>query len=324
MQMTPQFNDAPSITVVIAAFNAVASLERAVASALAQSMSVEVIIVDDASTDNTLEIADALMLADPRVRLLSSAVNGGPSVARNKGIVAARGEWVAILDADDAFAPDRLRKLSAIGARHDADLVADNLIVYDWAAQAVAGYALPRSKNLIQHIRSVDFVRNAVTGQSRFDFGQLKPIFRRRFLMARCLRYPPELRHGEDFAFILDCLLADGRFVLTTEALYLFTQRFGSISGQISGQSRTSMNLHAMRDHTLGLLDHPRVRGDRIMTALLVKRAKAIRYQLSWNKAYPHLRARKPLALLSALMADWSNWPMLVRHLVRRQQNRYT
>lgn len=322
MQMPSVSFETPSVSVVIAAFNAEESLVRAVESALAQTVPVEVIIVDDASSDRTLELAFALMRAHPQVRILTSGANEGPSAARNKGIVAARGEWIAILDADDAFAPERLRQLTALGERHDADMVADNLHFYDWNAGRVVGTALSRQGDVVRHIHPVDFVRNAITGQSRFDFGQLKPMFRRRFMTARCLRYPPDLRHGEDFALMFDCLLADARFILTTEAHYLFTQRQGSISAQASGQSRTHLNLHAMREHSLALLDRPRVRGDQRLTALLNRRARAIGQQLSWNRVYPHLRARRPVALMGAMMREWSNWPMLARHILRRWQNR--
>lgn len=322
MQYNATASDQPLVSVVIAAFNAEESLDRAVQSALAQTISVEVIIVDDASSDRTVAIAERLMVQDSRVRLLVSTANGGPSVARNKGIGAARGEWIAILDADDAFATGRLPYLTALGGRHDADLVADNLLFYDWHAGQVVGTALPKSKQPFRHIRAVEFVRNAITGRSPFDFGQLKPIFRRRFLMTRCLRYPPQLRHGEDFAFIIDCLLADGRFILSAEPHYLFTQRQGSVSDQGSGQSRTLLNLDAMRAHSLAMLDLPRVRDDRVLSRLLARRASAIRQQHSWNRVYPHLRARKPMALLEAMMTDWSNWHMLGRHLIRRWHHR--
>jgi succinoglycan biosynthesis protein ExoO len=117
--------------------------------------------------------------------------------------------------------------------------------------------------------------------------------------------------------------LADARFILMGDALYLFTQRIGSISADLSGQSRTVVNLRAMHDHTVSLFKRPRIRESRILLGLLRKRADAIDHQLSWSKAYPYLRARQPLALMREMMRDWRNWPMLVRHLIRRHQNNY-
>ena len=73
----------PSTAVIVAAFNAAATVERAVRSALAQAECAEVCVVDDASTDATAEIVAALCQADPRVTLVRQAQNAGPAAARN-------------------------------------------------------------------------------------------------------------------------------------------------------------------------------------------------------------------------------------------------
>jgi GT2 family glycosyltransferase len=91
------------LSVVIPAFNAARTIRAAVGSTLRQSVPVlEVIVVDDGSTDATAQVVAGI--DDPRVRLVSRA-NGGPSAARNAGIAAARGKWVAFLDADDLWLP---------------------------------------------------------------------------------------------------------------------------------------------------------------------------------------------------------------------------
>lgn len=91
------------LSVVIPAFNAATTIRSAVRSALSQTVSVlEVIVVDDGSTDATAEVVAGI--GDPRVQLVSRS-NGGPSAARNAGIAAARGEWIAFLDADDLWLP---------------------------------------------------------------------------------------------------------------------------------------------------------------------------------------------------------------------------
>src|SRR4051812_6346111 len=132
-------------SVIVPAFNAGQSLERAVESALAQSVAdIEVIVVDDGSTDQTRSVAEALAKCDPRVRVLALPANGGVSAARNAGIAAARGEWIALLDADDAFLPDRLQRLVGAAVSRSADIAVDDIFYFDWSAQETAGTGMGR------------------------------------------------------------------------------------------------------------------------------------------------------------------------------------
>jgi len=94
------------ISVVIAAYNASTTIERAVRSVLAQTRPAEeIIVVDDGSTDGTADIARRF---GSEVRLIVQP-NGGTSIARNRGIEVATGEWIAFLDADDEWLPEKLK-----------------------------------------------------------------------------------------------------------------------------------------------------------------------------------------------------------------------
>lgn len=106
-----------SIAVVIPSFNRLALLQRALDSVLAQTVSVaEIIVVDDGSSDGTTAI---LQPSYPQVRFLLQE-NRGVSVARNAGIAAAGGDWIALLDSDDVWHPDKIaRQMQAIAAAPD-------------------------------------------------------------------------------------------------------------------------------------------------------------------------------------------------------------
>jgi glycosyltransferase involved in cell wall biosynthesis len=94
-------------SIILPTYNRMRTLPRAVASVLAQDeTNFELIVVDDASTDGTE--AWLREQTDPRLRVLRSNRNGGPSAARNLGIDAARGPVLAFLDSDDAYRPNRL------------------------------------------------------------------------------------------------------------------------------------------------------------------------------------------------------------------------
>lgn len=100
----------PLATVVIPAYNAQSFVQRTLVSVLAQTYhNLEVIFVDDGSTDNTRQIAEAAAGKDDRLRIVS-VPNGGVANARNIGIEEARGEFVAFLDADDLWHPTKLER----------------------------------------------------------------------------------------------------------------------------------------------------------------------------------------------------------------------
>ncbi|MCI0564408.1 MAG: glycosyltransferase family 2 protein, partial [Nitrososphaera sp.] len=97
------------ISVIIPAYNRVQTIRRAVQSTLDQTYTdIEVIVVDDASTDGTVEAVEAIK--DPRIKVHRLSQNAGPSHARNCGIRLASGELVAFLDSDDAWLPRKLEK----------------------------------------------------------------------------------------------------------------------------------------------------------------------------------------------------------------------
>jgi glycosyltransferase involved in cell wall biosynthesis len=97
--------NSPLFSVIVPTFNRGRFVSEAIASVLTQTVTdLECVVVDDASPDPT-RLPDAL---DPRVRLVRREVNGGPAAARNTGLAEARGRYVAFLDDDDLFTPDRL------------------------------------------------------------------------------------------------------------------------------------------------------------------------------------------------------------------------
>lgn len=97
-----------SVSVIMAAFNAQPFIEAAVRSVLGQTYPIrELIVVNDGSTDGTLERLKAIAATDPRVRVISQ-LNQGFSAARNAALREARGDWIAVADADDIQFPNRL------------------------------------------------------------------------------------------------------------------------------------------------------------------------------------------------------------------------
>jgi glycosyltransferase involved in cell wall biosynthesis len=114
----------PLVSVIIPAYNAARTLETTVQSVFGQSLQdFEIVIVDDGSKDNTLEVAERIAASDSRVKVVAQP-NSGAAAARNAGIKAAGGEYVAFLDADDLWLPQKLeRQIALLNSEKDAAAV---------------------------------------------------------------------------------------------------------------------------------------------------------------------------------------------------------
>jgi glycosyltransferase involved in cell wall biosynthesis len=120
----PAAGEWPTVSVIVPAYNAAAFLREAIESSVAQTVPpLEVIVVNDGSTDDTGAVADAVAREHPVVQVIHQE-NGGPAVARNTAIAVARGEFLTFLDADDAMSADRIEhQVGYLLAHPDTDVV---------------------------------------------------------------------------------------------------------------------------------------------------------------------------------------------------------
>ena len=225
-------------------------------SVLAQSLAdLEVLVVNDGSTDATRDVALALAQADPRVRLLDQPANRGVSAARNAGLDAARGEWVALLDADDAYLPQRLERLIAEGAAQAPTSSPTTSSISTGRAGETVGTGIGSPGRAPER---VDIESLAGECNDRLATLRLQPPEDRgaagEARSGSGVRYVEGLRQGEDFMFYAHALLAGLAMVLVHEPLYVYTERVGRKTRLASGLSRTIENCEEMRRQTLSLL----------------------------------------------------------------------
>ncbi|MEG3168624.1 glycosyltransferase family 2 protein [Sphingomonas sp. LB3N6] len=303
-------------SVIIPAYNAAQYIEAAVASAMQQDQcDLEVIVVDDRSTDNTAAIVAEISRGDPRVSLLALPRNGGPSVARNAGIAAARGEWIALLDADDSFAPTRLATLIALGETKQADMVADNLLLVDAVDGSRTPMLAPGSPTAPCMIDLPEFIARNISSPDapRTNYGFLKPLMRRDFLIQHGLRYDETVRFAEDFALYVACLRAGARWWLHPDPLYRYLVRPDSLT-----QIQTTGDLDALRRRQRALLDEARANGDARLMALLRRHLRTVDRCYFYRGFTDEAKARRPRAALRYLFAS-PNSALLVTQESARQ-----
>jgi succinoglycan biosynthesis protein ExoO len=300
----------PHVSVIIPAYNAEDYLERALNSALAQTMSnLEIIVVDDASADDTIGIAHRIAAQDSRVRVLHNEYNVGSSISRNRAIDAARGEWIALLDADDAWFPERLEQMLASG--DNADVVSDDVYIVRssliklrkpvlWSLLQEEGLAItePRWLDIL------DFVRH--------EFSLLQPIIRRSFLTQHRLAYAPTVRFAEDFRLYFEIMASGARWLQLPQGYYLYYKHANALT----------KNKRVLWQETIesaqSLFNHPAAVGDKALTAALERRIQKARGHVVFATVRDALRQRRFVELARSLVDNPSDLLRVVKFVAER------
>lgn len=129
--LAESINAEVKISVIVPIYNACKHLRPALDSILAQTFKeIEIICVDDGSTDTSLDMLKIYQKMDNRIRIITET-NAGPGHARNNGLKRARGKYVAFLDADDFFEPEMLEKLYNLAEENDLDIAITRYDIYD-------------------------------------------------------------------------------------------------------------------------------------------------------------------------------------------------
>jgi CDP-glycerol glycerophosphotransferase len=203
------------VSVIVIVYNDADRLPAAVRSALGQShRDVEVVIVDDASTDRTAAVADELALAEDRVRVIHRTENsGGCGQPRNDGIAAARGTYLMFLDSDDTLDRHACRNLVAAAEEHEAELVSGCCWrVYPDKGEERAWYrGVYRERGVYSSVREHP--------ELLYDTLSTNKLYRRDFLDRENLRFVERL-HYEDLLFSTQAYLAARKIAIIPHRVY--------------------------------------------------------------------------------------------------------
>jgi succinoglycan biosynthesis protein ExoO len=220
------------VSIIIPTYNVQNYIERAIRSALVQTgVNIEVIVIDDCSTDKTILIAEGCK--DNRLTIIPLEENYGPGYARNVGIKSARGRWISVLDADDQIEIQRLSRLITKAENESADIIVDNInVFYENNNKSHIMFETSLFK-LSNDIDLLTFLRGNQSFLGGYALGYLKPIFRKEFLEKHSISYLTNIKIGEDFIFMAECLANNARCITIPYAGYQYTVRNGSISRKL-------------------------------------------------------------------------------------------
>lgn len=207
------------VSVVMPVYNAGEYLLRATHDVLAQSLSdVELICVDDGSTDTSVQVLREIQRRDPRVKIITQK-NEGPSIARNRGFAEATGKYVIFLDADDFFEKNLLEKLYNIAEKDALDIAVSRFDIYNESKDQF----LPATDEPHSNI----FTSGGVTSGGEHPAHILQSttgyvwnkLFRLDFLKNKEISFDPELFVFEDVHFVATAISLAERVERVEEVL---------------------------------------------------------------------------------------------------------
>ena len=209
---------APAVSVIVPTYNCALYLARAVDSALDQgAVAVEIVVVDDGSTDGTQALLAERYGGNPAVRVLRHPQNRNQGAARNTGLDAARGEHIFFLDADDWLDPGALRRLTELTASSPAEIV---------ACGARLAYPDGRSEPFHAHAFECPGGRAALRELVAYRIGSIvwNKLYRRDFLERHRLRFVDSLGK-EDVIFSIQAVYACRHYLSSDEVYCNYLQR---------------------------------------------------------------------------------------------------
>ena len=218
--MKTQQSHSPLVSVVMPSYNAAAYIEEAIRSVQSQTVQDwELLIIDDRSDDGTLKIIDKLAAEDQRIRLVVNEKNLGAARTRNKGLDLCRGKYIALLDSDDIWYPEKLEKQLTLAEQTGGDIIyCSYAIINQMGTPRCDDFIVPPEADLeLMLVKSVISCSTAVLRRSTLADN----------------RFPVDFYH-EDYAYWLDLLQKGLKAVGTPDVLAAY---------RVSDHSRASNKL---------------------------------------------------------------------------------
>ena len=231
----------PMISVIVPIYNVEKYVHESIESILNQTfIDFELIIVDDASPDGSLEICQELAQYDTRIKIIRHTYNQGLGAARNTGMYQSRGKYIAFLDSDDLMVPTALETFYNAAMKNNADVV--HCSHYLEREELPDGTFAPQYKKIGDKVPITGMLyadRNKRLLDRYNDFQEWMMVwlnfYRRDFLMKNALKNPRML--SEDNAFHIALLCLTDRYFYVNEALHIYSRRPGSIIKSITRET---------------------------------------------------------------------------------------
>jgi glycosyltransferase involved in cell wall biosynthesis len=204
----------PKVSVIIPVYNAEPYLKRCLDSLVNQTLKeIEIICIDDGSTDKSLDILNEYAAKDGRFIILKRQ-NGGAGAARNAGLKTARGEYIGFVDSDDYIDLNFFEKLYACAAQTNADIAKGEVRIVDFDGK--------------ERISGPSFEKIKENG-AYFNWTFWSAIYKSKFLRDNKIDFPENIITGQDNVFLVKAVVWANKIELVEDVYYIYVKRENSL-----------------------------------------------------------------------------------------------
>lgn len=210
----------PVVSIIVPVYNAENYLCRCLDSLCSQTLKeIEIICVNDGSTDNSLDILNEYKNKDFRIKIITQK-NQGPSAARNTGINNSMGTYIGFVDADDCALPEMYEKLSNCAITNACQVVACGNLSYPTYDKAYPGFSTDKPMSFIESLKT----DSTPTSNNSFSYCW-RFLYQKKHLEKNNIRFLPGIHIAEDAIFNMKALLSAEKIFSLHETLYVYSSR---------------------------------------------------------------------------------------------------
>ncbi|MBD5391689.1 glycosyltransferase [bacterium] len=221
------------VSVIVPIYNVAPWLARCLDSLVGQTLSdIEIICIDDKSTDNSLEILHQYADRFPQIHVIEMPKNAGVSTARNAGLDAVHGEYIGFVDSDDYVDLDFYEKLYRAAIAGDCDIVKGN---------AETDFFGQRKWDETSQLAKIQRL-----GKWAIRHPWHSTLFRAKLIIENGLRFKTDMQYGEDGVFLTECVAAANTVDVCMDAFYHYIRRDDSLATLVLGPDKIESELKSV------------------------------------------------------------------------------
>lgn len=218
------------VSVILPVYNVEKYIRKCLESLIRQELKeIEIIVVNDGSTDKSLDIINEFMKLDNRIKLVNKN-NSGVSAARNSGLMIANGEYVSFVDSDDWVEKSFLFKLYNLAKANSCDVAGCNFVISGENSKVEYKYPLDEEKIYERQDITSDIAEKIIAGTIKTNVWD--KIYKREFLSTNSIKFDEKIIRFEDWYFYVEVCKHMNRCIYINEGLYNYRIIEGSLSNK--------------------------------------------------------------------------------------------